>query len=65
MQKTVEVVGRNGYLYDATPISGNLYIVGKYIVVVEHGVVQDTVCRATEENLEQLERRQQVVKYGH
>ena len=45
------VIGRNGYAYDALHIGGDLYIVGKHVVRVEHGEldsrVVETVCKAT------------------
>ena len=44
---TTQVIGRNGYAYDATPLGGNLFIVGKFIVVVEDGKCGETICRAT------------------
>ena len=47
MAATFEVTGRNGTVYDATPIRGSLFIVGKFIVKVEDGKVIETVCRAT------------------
>jgi hypothetical protein len=47
----VNVIGRNGYGYDATPLNGKLYIVGKYIVVVEDGKCRETICRATKANV--------------
>jgi hypothetical protein len=47
----VNVIGRNGSIYPATPVQGNLYIVGKFIVVVEDGRCVDTVCKATKANL--------------
>ena len=52
--KTIEVTGRNGYLYDATHISGNLYIVGKYIVSVIDGRCDATVCKATKSNVARM-----------
>jgi len=51
MSNTIEVIGRNGYSYDAIPVSGNLFIVGKFIVRVELGHVTGTVCAATKSNL--------------
>jgi len=45
--KTTEVTGRNGYIYDATHIKDNLYVVGKFIVTVEDGRCDETICRAT------------------
>ena len=50
------VIGRNGYEYDAQPISGNLFIVGKFIVTVENGKVEDTICKATKANVKRLSK---------
>lgn len=33
----VEVIGRNGYIYDAEHVCGDFYKVGRYVVVVEDG----------------------------
>ena len=52
--KTSEVIGRNGYAYDATHIRGTHYIVGHYVVVVEDGKCGKTICRATKANLKRL-----------
>lgn len=49
--KTIEVIGRNGYVYDARHLTGSLYVVGKFIVEVKAGRVTDTICRATKNNL--------------
>jgi len=49
-----EVIGRNGYVYDATHISGNLYIVGKFIVEVINGQCAATICKATKANIARL-----------
>ena len=46
-----QVTGRNGYIYPATLISGNLYIVGKYIVTVVDGRCDETIARATKANV--------------
>ena len=54
MKTQTTVTGRNGYEYDATHINGNLYIVGKFIVVVEDGKCEDTICRATKANVKRL-----------
>jgi hypothetical protein len=43
--ETIEVTGRNGYTYDAVCITGNLFVVGKFIVTVEDGKVQDNVAK--------------------
>lgn len=48
---TIEVIGRNGIVYDAKHIKGNRYIVGKFIVTVEDGRVVDTLCKATKVNI--------------
>jgi hypothetical protein len=48
---TIEVIGRNGYRYPATQIKGDLYVVGKFIVLVEDGLCTQTVCRATKANV--------------
>jgi hypothetical protein len=48
---TIEVIGRNGYIYFATHINGDLYVVGKYVVRVEDGKCRETICRATKANL--------------
>ena len=46
-----EVTGRNGYIYDATQVKGNLYVVGRFIVKVKAGRVTNTICRATKTNI--------------
>ncbi len=43
------VTGRNGYEYDAEHISRDLYVVGNYIVRVEDGKVEETICRAKDQ----------------
>jgi len=48
------VIGRNGYEYDAQHISGNLFIVGKFIVRVTEGKCEKTICRATKANVKRL-----------
>jgi hypothetical protein len=48
---TTEVIGRNGYQYPATQVKGDLYIVGKFIVLVESGVCTKTICKATKANI--------------
>lgn len=50
----IEVIGRNGAVYEAKPVSGKLFIVGKFIVVVEDGRCVDTVCKATKANVKRL-----------
>ena len=60
-KKQAEVTGRNGYLYPAEHLSGNLWIVGKFVVVVLDGVVQETVCPATSANLTMIKRRAEIV----
>lgn len=50
-QATTQVIGRNGFEYDAKHIRDNLYIVGKFIVTVEDGKCDDTLCLATKSNL--------------
>jgi hypothetical protein len=52
---TIEVTGRNGYKYPATQVKGDLYVVGKFIVLVEDGFCTQTACKATKAN---------VAKYG-
>ena len=47
----IEVIGRNGFKYDATPLTSNFYIVGKFIVTVVDGRCDETVCRATKANI--------------
>ena len=47
----VTVRGRNGYDYDATPVKGELYIVGKFIVEVIDGKCERTICKATKANV--------------
>lgn len=47
----IEVIGRNGSIYSAKPVCGNLYIVGKFIVSVEDGKCIDTICKATKANV--------------
>lgn len=56
-----EVNGRSGYLYPAKHLSGNLYIVGKYIVLVEENAVQETICKATKKNKEAIMTRERIV----
>jgi hypothetical protein len=51
---TTTVIGRNGFAYDATQISSELFIVGKFIVVVEEGKCEETICRATKANVKRL-----------
>jgi hypothetical protein len=51
---TKEVIGRNGYIYDAKHLTGNLYVVGKFIVRVEDGKVTDTVAKATKARLTEI-----------
>ena len=53
---TTTVIGRNGYEYDAQQISNGLYIVGKFIVAVEGGKVENTICRATKANVKRLSK---------
>jgi hypothetical protein len=48
---TIEVAGRNGYKYPATQVKGDLYIVGKFIVLVEDGLCTQTICKATKANV--------------
>lgn len=55
------VTGRNGFEYDAKHISGNLYIVGKFIVIVLDGICQETVCKATRANIAAMMRREMLV----
>jgi hypothetical protein len=62
---TTTVTGRNGFQYDAKHISGNLYIVGKFIVIVLDGICQETVCKATKANVAAMMRRAEVVGYCH
>jgi len=50
-QTTIEVIGRNGFDYEATHLSADLYIVGKFIVRVESGKCTDTIARATKANV--------------
>lgn len=52
--QTIEVTGRNGAIYDATHISRNLYIVGKFIVTVADGKCDQTVAKATKANIARL-----------
>ena len=58
---TTTVTGRNGFQYDAKHISGNLYIVGKFIVIVSDGICQETVCKATKANVAWVMRRESLV----
>jgi hypothetical protein len=53
---TTTVIGRNGFEYDAQNINGDLFIVGKFIVRVENGKVEDTICRATKANVKRLSK---------
>jgi hypothetical protein len=46
-----EVIGRNGHQYTATQVKGDLYIVGKFIVLVKSGVCAKTICKATKANI--------------
>jgi len=63
---TIEVIGRNSYKYDATHLSGNLYIVGKYIVLVEQNrYCRETIARATKANIEKALRRAETVGFCH
>ncbi len=48
------VIGQNGFEYDAKHLKANLYIVGKYIVTVADGRVDETVCRATKANVKRF-----------
>ena len=50
------VIGRNGYEYDAIQVKGNLFIVGKFIVLVEDGECKETVCKATKANIARLSK---------
>jgi hypothetical protein len=49
---TATVIGRNGYEYDAKHVTGDLYVVGKFIVRVMDGKCDETLCRATKRNVE-------------
>lgn len=55
----VEVLGRNGFVYDARHLSENFYVAGKFIVKVELDEniqmlrVIETVTRATRAAIEQ------------
>ena len=51
MKNEIEVIGRNGHIYDAIQISSELCIVGKFIVLVEDGKCEETICRATKANI--------------
>jgi len=51
MKNEIEVIGRNGSIYDAIQISNELYIVGKFIVLVEDGKCEETICKATKANV--------------
>lgn len=57
MPHTIEVIGRNGYIYDATPLRGDLVVVGKWIVRIQDGKVKDTVARATRANKKSIRAR--------
>ena len=48
---TTTVTGRNGSEYDATQVSGNVFIVGKYLVRVIDGKCETTLCKATKYNV--------------
>lgn len=61
----MEVIGRNGIRYDATHLSGYLWIVGAYIVLVRDGICQETICRATKANIAKLKARERAVGYCH
>ena len=52
----IEVIGRNGCLYDASHVYGPLYVVGAFIVEVQAGRVVKTVCRATNANIAKYRR---------
>ena len=60
------VIGRNGYAYDAYHLAGKYYIVGKYVVTVEHGEldsrVVDTVCKATKANVARIVRNETMLR---
>lgn len=51
MNTSTVVKGRNGFDYDAVQINDNLYIVGKFIVIVEDGKCEETICLATKANV--------------
>jgi hypothetical protein len=53
---TIEVTGRNGSIYDARYIARNLFIVGKFIVRVESGKCEQTICRATKANVQRYSK---------
>lgn len=57
MTKQIEVIGRNGYTYNATPLRGDLAIVGTWIVRIQDGKVKDTVARATRANKKAIRAR--------
>lgn len=57
MSNATQVIGRNGTLYPAQHIDGSLYIVGRFVVIVEGGYCQETVCKATAKNVADLKRR--------
>lgn len=48
------VLGRNGFEYEAKHVSGDLYIVGRFVVRVVDRKVVATVCRATKSNIANL-----------
>jgi hypothetical protein len=56
MTHTVEITGRNGFVYDATHLRDDLYIVGHFIVRVENSHVVETVSRATKSSIKRLEK---------
>jgi hypothetical protein len=53
---TIEVTGRNGFKYDAKPLTGCFFVVGKFIVTVFDGQCCDTVCKATKKNIQRYSK---------
>lgn len=55
--KRSEVIGRNGFRYDAEHVSGNVYVVGRYLVIVRGGYCRETIGRATKAAIEEIKKR--------
>ena len=58
---TQEVYGRNGFKYDATHVSGDVFIVGKFLVIVVDGMCRETIGPATKKAVAAIVRRGEVV----
>ena len=58
--EAIRVVGRNGFSYEARQVSGDVYHVGKYLVLVKEGIVVETICRATRQAIAEFRRRGEI-----